>query len=59
VEEQPVTGILREAQVPGVDLIALETHGRHGVSRLLLGSVADKVVRSGVRPVLLHRPAHG
>jgi len=54
-EEQPALGILREAEAVGADLIAMETHGRHGLSRLLRGSVADKVVRGGVVPVLLHR----
>jgi nucleotide-binding universal stress UspA family protein len=41
---------------PGT-LIALSTHGRSGLGRWLLGSVADKVVRAGVAPVLLVRPA--
>ena len=39
------------------DAVALETHGRHGLSRLILGSVADKVVRGAHAPVLVHRPA--
>lgn len=39
-----------------VDLIAMGTHGRSGMSRLLLGSVADKVVRAACAPVLLHGP---
>jgi len=55
-EDQPAVGILREAQDLDVNLIAMETHGRRGLSRLLLGSVADKVVRGGHLPILLHRP---
>lgn len=39
----------------GVDLVAMSTHGRSGLRRAVLGSVADKVVRAGV-PVLLIRP---
>jgi nucleotide-binding universal stress UspA family protein len=39
------------------DLIALSTHGRGGFSRWLIGSVADKVVRSASVPVLLLRPS--
>ena len=39
----------------GVDLIALTTHGRTGLLRLALGSVADKVVRGAPVPVLLQR----
>jgi nucleotide-binding universal stress UspA family protein len=42
-------------QRPGT-LITLSTHGRSGLGRWLLGSVADKVVRSGVAPVLVVRP---
>jgi nucleotide-binding universal stress UspA family protein len=56
VEEQPAVGVLQEAQNADADLIALATHGRRGLSRLFLGSVADKVVRGGRRPVLLVRP---
>jgi nucleotide-binding universal stress UspA family protein len=36
-----------------VDLIALSTHGRGSVSRLLMGSVTDKVVRASAVPVLV------
>jgi nucleotide-binding universal stress UspA family protein len=40
----------------GCDLIALATHGAGGVKRLLVGSVADKVVRTSQHPVLVLRP---
>lgn len=43
------------AQATEGALIAMSTHGRSGLSRWLLGSVADKVVRSSNRPVLLIR----
>ncbi len=39
-----------------VNLIALATHGRSGISRLVFGSVADRVIRSAHVPVLLVRP---
>jgi nucleotide-binding universal stress UspA family protein len=39
-------------------LIALTTRGRSGLARLLLGSVADKVVRGATVPVLVYRPRH-
>jgi nucleotide-binding universal stress UspA family protein len=42
-----------------MDLIALETHGRSGLARWLVGGVADKVVRGASVPVLLHRPEDG
>jgi len=51
----PASAILDAAQNLGVDLIALETHGRRGLTRLLLGSVADKVIRGASVPVLVHR----
>ncbi|HZY89719.1 MAG TPA: universal stress protein [Gemmataceae bacterium] len=55
VEEQPAVAILREAADARAGLIALGTHGRRGLARLFLGSVADKVVRGAAVPVLVHR----
>lgn len=57
IDEQPGTAILQEADACYADLIAMATHGRRGFKRLFLGSVADKVVRGGTVPVLLHKPA--
>ena len=53
---QPAAAILNEAATLGVDLIALATHGRGGLKRLLVGSVADKVLRGATMPVLVYRP---
>jgi nucleotide-binding universal stress UspA family protein len=53
---QPVLALLDAAREQGADLIALATHGRSGLARLLLGSVADKVRRGSDIPVLLYRP---
>lgn len=52
----PAVAILDYACQHGVDLIALATHGRGGWSRVALGSVADKVLRGTMMPVLLYRP---
>jgi nucleotide-binding universal stress UspA family protein len=52
----PAIAILDYAHEHAVDLIAMATHGRGGVARLLLGNVADKVVRGAGAPVLLQRP---
>jgi nucleotide-binding universal stress UspA family protein len=41
----------------GVDLVAMATHGHTGLSALIFGSVAGRVVYSGARPVLLVRPS--
>jgi nucleotide-binding universal stress UspA family protein len=49
-------GILDSVDVDGGDIIAMATHGRGGLRRLVLGSVSDKVVRAAVGPVLLVRP---
>jgi nucleotide-binding universal stress UspA family protein len=38
-----------------IDLIAMSTHGRSGVNRWLLGSVAEKVLRHATRPIFLAR----
>lgn len=47
--------IIDAARAHGVDAIAMSTHGR-GASRLLLGSVTDKVLRASGLPMLLKRP---
>jgi nucleotide-binding universal stress UspA family protein len=56
-EHQPAAAILHEVAVRRADLVALETHGRRGLSRLFLGSVADKVIRAASVPVLVQRPS--
>lgn len=48
--------ILDAAEYYDSDLIALATHGRGGLRRVLLGSVADTVVRGAACPVLVLRP---
>lgn len=52
---QPAAAILGGAAVPGCDLVALATHGRGPLPRMILGSVTDKVVRSTSLPVLVWR----
>ena len=49
-------GIAAASRNPKVGMIALATHGRGGLQRLVLGSVADKLVRTGDLPVLVTRP---
>jgi nucleotide-binding universal stress UspA family protein len=49
--------IVRMAAERGSDLIALATHGYSGVTRWVLGSVADKVIQAATVPVLLIRGA--
>ena len=49
----PVTQILKLAEREQIDLIVIGSHGRTGLSRLLMGSVAEGVVRSTQCPVLV------
>jgi nucleotide-binding universal stress UspA family protein len=56
VEEQPALALLHAAEEERAGLVALATHGRGGLARLLLGSVADKVIRGATVPVLVQRP---
>jgi len=48
--------IIDFCQEPNIDAIAMFTHGRTGIGRWLLGSVAEKVVRHCPIPTLLFRP---
>lgn len=47
--------INKEAKRWSASLIVIGTHGRRGFNRLFLGSVAERVVRSAVKPVLIIR----
>lgn len=47
--------IVDYAEVNDVDLIAMSTHGRSGISRWVLGSVASKVLRGTSKPILVIR----
>ena len=53
---KPADRIADYATENKVDLIVIATHGRTGVSRWVLGSVADRVTRSACVPVLIVRP---
>lgn len=55
-EGSPAAEILRVAAERECDLIVLGSHGRHGLSRLLMGSVAEEVMRHAVCPVLTVKP---
>lgn len=57
----PADAIVRLADEEHVDLIVMATHGRTGLARLLMGSVAEAVVRRANCPVLTykHQPGRG
>lgn len=51
----PFEEIVKVAEAEGVDMIVMGTHGRSGLNRLLLGSVAERVIRLAPCPVLTVR----
>ena len=51
----PVAAIVQDATSRGADLIVMGTHGRSGLAHALLGSVAERVLRSAPCPVLTVR----
>lgn len=55
LEGSPSKEIVRFAEDCDCDLVVMGTHGRGGIDRLLLGSVAERVVRSSKIPVLTVR----
>jgi nucleotide-binding universal stress UspA family protein len=55
-EGKPADQVLAAASEWDADVIVIGTHGRSGVSRLVLGSTAESVVRHAPCPVLVIRP---
>lgn len=59
VEGNPIDQILGHARSEAADLIVMGTHGSSGLTRLLMGSVAESVTRKAECPVLtLRKPFH-
>jgi nucleotide-binding universal stress UspA family protein len=56
VEGSPKVEIVRYARLHAIDLIVLATHGRTGLAHLIIGSVAESVVRTAPCPVLTVHP---
>lgn len=55
--DEPATTIAQAAARVGADAICIASHGRSGITRALVGSVADKLLRASRKPVLVLRPA--
>jgi nucleotide-binding universal stress UspA family protein len=55
VEGHPAEEIIKHAEKTSVDLIVMGTLGKSGLDRFLLGSIAEKVVRTSKIPVLVVR----
>lgn len=53
--DQPWKGILDTAAAKGADLIVIASHGRRGLSALMIGSETQKVVNHSKIPVLIYR----
>jgi nucleotide-binding universal stress UspA family protein len=58
-EGDPVTRILGIAEEESCDLIVMGTHGRTGLGRILMGSVAEQVMRKATCPVLTVKMPEG
>jgi nucleotide-binding universal stress UspA family protein len=56
VAGDPAQSIISSAQKELADLIVMTTHGKSGLKRALMGSVADVVIRGSGKPVLVIRP---
>jgi nucleotide-binding universal stress UspA family protein len=56
---EPASVILETIEKLGADSVVMATHGRRGIGRLILGSVAERVVRESPCPVLTVRATHG
>lgn len=52
----PADVILAMEKAVAPDLVVMATHGRRGLTRLIMGSVAERVVRESITPVLTVRP---
>jgi nucleotide-binding universal stress UspA family protein len=53
--EHPYQAIIDTAESKGCDLIVMASHGRHGISAIILGSETVKVLTHSKIPVLVHR----
>jgi nucleotide-binding universal stress UspA family protein len=54
----PAEAIIEAARFRHADLIVMSSHGRSGAGRLVLGSVAETVLRGSTVPILLLRPSN-
>ena len=56
--EDPAEAILNYARREQVDLIAIASHGRTGLARMIMGSVAEKLLEASVAPLYVMRPGN-
>lgn len=53
---KPAQSILKFSKKEKIDLVVMTTHGKSGLKRALVGSVADEVIRTSGKPVLVLKP---
>lgn len=58
IEDRPIDAVLAAVKEAGATVLIIGTHGRKGLQRLVLGSVAEGILRASTIPVLVV-PAHG
>ena len=58
-EGRIANAVVEEAGVSGCDLIVMGTHGARGIEKILLGSVAERVLKRAACPVLIVNPYRG
>jgi nucleotide-binding universal stress UspA family protein len=56
LNESPAEAIVKFVAERGIDVVAMSTHGRSGISRLIHGSVTGAVISACRVPVLVYRP---
>ena len=56
VSGDPATEILKTIETEGMDMVIMGTHGRKGLEHIILGSVAENVVRKSAVPVMTINP---
>ena len=56
VSPRPASGVLDFVAESGADFVVMATHARHGIARIAIGSIADKVIRGSKTPVLVIHP---
>lgn len=58
ISDTPAKAVLDVCKNENADLIVITTHGRSGLGRVIVGSVADHVIRHAGIPVMVIRPKH-
>lgn len=55
LEGEPASELVDYEATGNIDLVVMSTHGRTGLARFVYGSVAERILRHGTKPILLNR----